>query len=346
MRGFFMDTKDFKIYYNNFVQLSKLGIITIGAGCCASILGYPSIFFSLWLSGNALSVIAKINKNKCANCTEYNILRESYAYVLEQLIKLSKKIDFTNVEEVYILFEYLIFNNYLSYNRSNNCDTINVLPKEKTIQAELTLNNHGVCRNKAYALANLYQGLGIEAGVLAGIHIETTIEKELNDYQGLKRLLEEEPNEEVLIAILKEISEIVDTELENSEQYIKKQIKKYKEGNHAITIVNHDNKSYCLDPSLHYIFCDDTEDSNRLTNHQGAIFITNSRISNSYQRKLNGHLEKAYKTADYSEIMHNIGEAGIKVMDYSETFEAFHKDINPALESAENAYQSLRKSIR
>lgn len=341
-----MDTKDFEEYYNNYVKLSKLGIISLGASCCASFLGFSSVFLPLWLSGNGICIIASISKNKFANCTEYAVLRESYAYVLEHIVNLSKKIDYTDVEEVYALFEYLISNNYLSFNHNITNETINSLPCEKTIQAELTLNNHGVCRNRAYALANIYQELNMKAGIIPGVHIETTIEIDPEKNPKLMELLEQDPNVEVLIKIFDEIYKEAYPELNTMDKNIKKAMKRYKQGNHAITVVNHNDKSYYFDPSLHNIYYEDQSDKNKLTSPTGTLFMTSPKMKKPFMKDLNGYIDREYDCAEYYEVAHNFEIALERLVDYNETLNDFHKSINPSLENAENAFQSLRKSIR
>lgn len=341
-----MDTKDFEVYYNNFARLSKISVISLGAGCFAALFGKTLIFLPLWITGNVINAVAKNTLEKCINCSEYKDLRESYNYVLEHIVELSKTINFTSVEEVYALFEYLFFNNYLSFNKSDNKENINALPKESSIQAELVLNNHGVCRNKSYALANIYQKLDIEAGILPGTHIEPVLEINTTENLKINELLQQDPNEEVLMNIFNEILKEIYPALNNMDAYIKKTLKQNKHGNHAITVVNHDNKSYYFDPTLHYIFYEDPNDKNKLATPTGSLFFTSDKCKKYFNRCLNGYMESKYECADFHEVARNFEIAGEKILDYDETINNFHKDINPALETAENAFQSLRKSIR
>lgn len=245
-----------------------------------------------------------------------------------------------------MLFAFLFENNYLSYNRLELNDTTKLLPEETSIQAELSLNNHGVCRNKSYALADLYQGLDIDAGVLPGVHIETLLKLDPNKDPELKKALEEDPNAEIVIQIINDVLNSAFPEMKDIEKYIKKQVRKNKYGNHAITVINHNNLSYYLDSSLQNVYCEDPENPNRLTNNKGTIFITNPEINKRYIKNLGGFKDRKYQSANISEVIQNITDAGMKIIDYNETFDSFHQDINPALEEAENAFQSLRKSIK
>lgn len=341
-----METKNFEIYYNNINRFLKLALTSYGASCCASLLGHPLICFPLWLSGNVFNYIASDNRKKCVNCTEYEILRKSYDFVLQHIIELSKTINFTSVEEVYILFEFLFKNNYLSFNRLELNDTIATLPAEKTIQAELSLNNHGVCRNKSYALADIYQGLGIDAGVMPGIHIETLLKLDPTKDPELKKALEEDPYAKILINIINDVLNSAFPEMKDIDKYIKKQVRKNKCGNHAITVINHNERSYYFDSSLHNIYFEDQEDPNKLTNYNGSLFILKPKANKDYSKKLSGFQDRKYKSADIREVMPNITDAVTRINDYNETIDNFHQDINPALEEAENAFQSLRKSIK
>lgn len=305
-----MDTKDFNIYYRNILKLTKATIVSTTLGSCTILSGNQLIFVPLWGLGIISKILVEYNKNKCANCFEYETLRTSYEYVLNHLISLCQRINFTDIEEVYTLFEYLYFNNYLSYNKSNKKDIIEILPSEASVQAPLALNNHGLCRNKALALANLYQGLDINAGVLPGIYID--INYQTNDIK----------------------------------KYLQKEIRKHKDGNHAITVVNHNNKTYYLDASLHHPYFEDKLNPDKLSDGKESLFLTRKRINNKYSKDLEGLIKREYPCADYCETLQKIDEAKVKLMDYSQTLDNFHQDINSILEEAENAYQSLRKSIR
>lgn len=348
-----MDLNNFEVYYNNIKKIRQLQTASLLGVCGTSLIttatgSNPLFILPFWVIAGILKGVIYKEADNFITCNEYEALRKSYAYVLEHIVELSKTINFTSVEEVYILIEYLFFRNYLSYNQNDTDPKENLLglPRERSIQAELSLNNHGVCRNKAYTLANVYNGLGIEAGILPGIHVSTTFELDPSQNPVLMELLAQDPNEEVVLQIINEVMKTAYPNINNFDKYIKSQIKKNKDGNHVITIVSHDNKSYYLDPTLHHVYYETAEDPNKLTERDGSYFITSKRINKAYRKKLVGYQERKFAGADYHEIMKNIGEAGIKVLDYDETFDSFHKNINPALEEAENAYQSIRKSIK
>lgn len=164
-----MEIKNFEYYYKNNMKLKNLSVAPLVFAAICSIIGQPGAVLPSWIASGFLRYLAECNLDKCAESQEYDILRNSYQYVLENIIKLAKDIKFTNVEEIYTLFEYLLSNNLLCYNQERKQESIKTLPKEITIQAPLTLNNYGCCRNNSLVLADIYQGLDIEAGLQIGI---------------------------------------------------------------------------------------------------------------------------------------------------------------------------------
>lgn len=338
-----MDIKNFEYYYSNNMKLTKLSVVPLVTALVCSILGYPVAIYPAWIAISILKNLANHNLDKCAESLEYNILRDSYQFVLENIIKLAKDINFTNVEEIYVLFEYLLFNNLLSYNQEDKKESIKTLPKEISIQAPLTLNNHGCCRNNSLVLADIYQGLDIEAGLQIGISINTgfeipeelkTLLKELiSSHTGSKEDAYEFLDNPVLIG-------------KSLEDYINKTIKNNKKGNHAITVVNYGNKSYYFDATLHHALFPSENYSDRLEDGNGAYFITKVKPSKNLNKYISGITSGRYPCSDEITTMTNIIDASERIMEYDDNLDIFHNTINEALYDAEEAIKSIRKSMR
>lgn len=112
--------------------------------------------------------------------------------------------------------------------------------------------------------------------------------------------------------------------------------------NHSITVVSDSKYSYLLDLAKEEVFTKESDDT-LISNKQTFLKKDKSKII-SIQEKIYFELPRFKRLKDMRLCCDNIHESIMKLSDNLDIFEELHKEITPALESAENVYQRILKS--
>ncbi len=188
---------------------------------------------------------------------EINII---YHEIIKNYDELNKTFNFNNPEEIYAMFQYLLWEGYLSkdkhfeYNKENHVDIRNLTYGPNIV------TGYGVCRHIAIFLKDIYKHHQIDTFTLAiyqpnieNILLQTLVEKNKKDlpkemYQELYKL-------------------------------IKQSKKNKKTSNHLITGAVHEGRSYFLDPTNRKVYQKETE---RILSEKARIISMNEDIEENY----------------------------------------------------------------
>lgn len=150
----------------------------------------------------------------------------AYMHIVKKIVKLLKELYITNPLEIKIIYEYLLYNGYFSIDKkfkfSTNDRKLNV-----HIPGADIIRGNGVCINISDLLKEIYNMYGFNSHVVT-CSLEPT--KTPSKYT---------PN------IKRNVGKV---DLGKPNFFNAYLLKKYV-GNHAITLVNYNNKSYLCDPS-------------------------------------------------------------------------------------------------
>lgn len=117
-----------------------------------------------------------------------------------------------------------------------------------------------------------------------------------------------------------------------------------KNPNHSITIVSDNEYSYLLDIAKEEIYTRASDDI-LISDKQTLLKKDKSKIL-SIQEKIYFDLPPLKRIKNIKECSNNIHKSIMELSDNLDIFEELHKEITPALESAENIYQRILKSTK
>lgn len=222
---------------------------------CTSV---PPMIYSTFII-SILAYLENINKkDEIKNKKEINNLLLNYKEFISKYAYMIKELKLTNPIDIYLLNNYLLYNGYLSYNKTfERTINSNYIDRSKTLGAEI-INGKAICRHLSSFLKDLYKELGYISYILT-VYAEARITKLVETKQTNDDTLEKEIDKKVLDIrykkyLLENLKERkyskVETKIVKDEEELK--IAKIL-GNHVITVVNYQNTPYFLDPTNKYI---------------------------------------------------------------------------------------------
>lgn len=286
--------------------------------------------------------ISDIVKKQSKDAFEFQLLNDMYKGVLEEVANSIKKLELDDIEGIFAYVCYLYKNNYLSYDRHLPPSNITIF-NEKAILAALSLNNHGVCRNKAPMLADLYKFFGIESYILAGTHFNNEhIIINLAD-----RISEEEMGQIIgnsdvppkqIFEVLRDIDKSVQAELEKE----RKALEYIRTGNHAITQVNSKDHTYLLDPENAEFYIE-ADAEGRFFSNNGDYFkiVKAKKKKNLYKERFNMEIVDKKPIMGMDEMGEIINKRLKIIKDNKDIVEEMHKEIEPILLAANDIYRLI-----
>ena len=189
-------------------------------------------------------------------------IKELYQEFLRNYSKLNKVFSLQNPVEIYKLYNYLLYDGYLSVNHKFFDDDSNTRNISEILGADV-LNGYGVCRNDAAVLTDILRQEGIMANELCAYYKSNAIK--INILENPKYTKDELkewaqkniPSKRDYDYLLGVIDYLLDEKHVNIE--ILKANKKCFTisniiGNHAITYAVKDGKNYFLDPTMQLIY--------------------------------------------------------------------------------------------
>ncbi|MBR2828215.1 MAG: hypothetical protein IKE70_03190 [Bacilli bacterium] len=204
--------------------------------------------------------------------------KELLKYYKEFLLnykKLNQEFELKNPLEIFTLYEYLLYNGYLSKNKIFQYGEKKVKDIDSLLALDI-INGKGVCRHTSSLLSDILLEEGIKAEpIIITVNNDLGIEyEEIEDrnreeiFNWLKeRLINEEKIYEIYHDILNSIPDDKGAIL-SFEKDRRRSLKDLFLGNHEITYSIYDNKRYLLDPTNYYLFHFDEKNKKVIVNHE------------------------------------------------------------------------------
>ncbi|MDE6141807.1 MAG: hypothetical protein K2G03_04310 [Bacilli bacterium] len=336
-------SKNLQSYIKDYNQYRFMAGIV--AGMAASNLINQNIIGAVLSAGYTffLKKVSDNAKKQSKNAYEFQILNRFYCDILDEIAKNIKKLELGDIEGIFAYICYLYEHNYLSYDR--HLPPFNQMPifNEGAVLAALSLNNHGVCRNKAPMLVDLYKLFDIEAYGLIGTYFESQhiifADSEILSEMEMKEIIgDEEINPAQILKLLEKVSERFEAKIEEEKEYLNS----LPTGNHAITQANSKDHTYLLDPTKKDFYIDADEEGRYFSNMGNYFKIVNvKKKKNNYKDHLVMEIVDKKPIMEKAE-MNDILDRRKKVIeDNQDIVEEMHKDIAPILELAEDAYKMI-----
>lgn len=228
---------------------------------------YSSVFLNAFigpgtasnlLTGYSLLALAYFS-NACFNdCELYTRdvvqIRNLYNTLLNEYTNLINQFELKHPIEIYQMYNYMLFNGYLSDNSRFYFDDSDT----HDINGFLGVNvvtGKAVCRHIASMLKDIYNNIGISSQLLPMyIDRDGFFIREYKESISITKLLSQESNDE---DIKKECITFINN-IEKKIYELEKQLSKRKKSNHAITLVGYDDTCYLLDSTNQTIFQKDS----------------------------------------------------------------------------------------
>lgn len=328
-------------YKKDYLQLRRSAAVIFGmaAGCGLS-QNYFGLIWTLFI-GILQKKMSDNAYKRSSNCYEYQLLNGIYVSVREELVNNIKTLDMTDLEGIFAYYCHIILNNYLSYDRHLPKYHVEVLFNEEPILAALTLNNHGVCRNIAPFLTDLYHDFNIDSKNIVCDYYESIQEIiiDANEYiskEDIKNLEEKETLEET-IQEMNNIFERIANDLKE-----KGTIGRERKEHHCINLVNDKEHSYLLDASTAQFYVDKDEEG-KYPSNRGDYFkvVNNRKLEKLYKSTMSTKLEIPHPLKSAEEMISDLNKRQKHIKDNADIIEQMHKDIEPMLVTAEEVYKLI-----
>ena len=335
-----------KSYINDYERYRYMSGIVAGMGVTNLInqnftgMGFSIIYslLLLWVSITA--------KKQSKNAYEFQILNGIYEDVLKEIATSIKKLELGDIEGIFAYINHLYENNYLSYDR--HLPVLNKMPifNEDAILAALSFNNHGVCRNKAPMLVDLYKLFDIEAYGLTGSYFEN--EHIIVDGEGIiseeemKTIAENaEKNPEEIAKLLSEVTGRIFNRIEQEREALDAS----STGNHAITQANSKDHTYLLDPTLQEFYMDADEDG-RFYSNKGNYFkiVSAKKKRHLYKDHLKMEITDKKPMLEPKEMCDILNKKHKIITDNTDIVEEMHKNLEPLLLLADDTYKMILRA--
>ena len=192
--------------------------------------------------------IYRVTSSKKADIQKSNReLENVYNTLLFHTIDTLKQLDATDILDIWVIVNLMCQNGCFSYNKNewNDCLSNNS-PKslEILVKHKFFLNGHGVCRHSSVFLQEIYSLLGYDSSVMIGF---------FNSISNSKDTIKTKPHDEAKNYIKEYFSNrkssIRDIELQQDARSIE-----ISAGNHMVTSVNVEDKTYLFDLAQHVTY--------------------------------------------------------------------------------------------
>lgn len=328
-------------YKSEYNQFKINSCISMGmASACGVSHNYPGMLFTGCLTLFQLGLM-QYSYVTSKYAKEYKALNSFYKSVREELVKNIKTLEQGDIPGIFSYLCFILHKNILSYDRHLPRYHVEGIFNEASILAALTLNGHGVCRNIAPALSDLYRDFSIDSTNVMCDHYEVQRIIEINaddylteeDYHNIER----QKSFEEKIYEINRIFEKVAKRLE--EQGI---IKKDRRQRHCINLVNDSEYSYLLDASTYQYYADKDEDGKYYSNMGNYFRVVNDiGYKNPYKNTIKPKLEIPHPIMPDEEFSEEISKRREILEENIDIIEQMHKDIEPMLFNAEETYKLI-----
>lgn len=255
------------IDYNTYTNLqNSFGVSTIGLSLVNELIPQsPIVTTSLDVLGFALlaTYLGLVWSDGREHTKDINQIRNLYMEFLKQYNKLNKTFDLNNPVEIYTMYNYLLYNGYLSANKEFEFSGVQTIDLNSLSGINVIAGN-GVCRHISAMLIDILNSNGIKARQLGvyskdyNINIKFLEEEKYSKEELVNWVRTHIVNEQTYQFIMQLVDELVDNQNKNIELSWNvvddKNILKRKIGNHAITFAIKDGKNYFLDPTQTRIY--------------------------------------------------------------------------------------------
>lgn len=253
-----------RINYKTYKNLEKtLFLSSITLGSASVMVESSNMLLDKSLSGSALICLALFSILKASGgiskTKDVTKIKELYNELIENYVKLNKKFGFNNPAEMSAMFNFLLYNGYLSYNKGFKF-TSNGVTDINAIDGANIINGKGVCRHIAGMFTDVLNKNGVESSRLCvyspvpEITVKVLDEpkyslEELYDI-ARKRSLDENTYD-LIMRLIKEfaVDKGHDIDLVFTQTDEKNPIKRTI-GNHTISFAESDGTGYYLGPTL------------------------------------------------------------------------------------------------
>ncbi len=331
-----------KIDYKTYEDINNILMITGGSIYLSNFFLYNNnLEVSTFLSALSLylmtSGIIMKNSDGIKNTKDYKELDSLYSEFINNYCELNKIFYLYNPIEIMILYNYMLYNGYLSNNKK--FEFKDIYKKEINGLEKLNIiDGNGVCRHISYVLNDILRKESIFSYRLE-VHlnnIEYDIIEDKNgiDINSLKFKASDAIKDD---EVLKEILKYIETLDKNKKYKLIKEIVKdgsllnQKIGNHAINLCVKDNIIYYLDPTHKIIY---HKESNILHSEEIdaeikllSSFILNTNTSYFELKKLldsNYSSEKENKEKTYIKRVNNKIKNNLDIL---ESFYYFNREL-------------------
>lgn len=268
--------------YKGLTRDSFLSSIALGGA--SAIVESSNALLDKSLSGSALMFLAIFiilsasgGLSKTKDIVE---IKELYNEFIENYVKLNKKLDFNNPAEMSAMFNFLLYNGYLSRDKKFQFSSKGVTDIN-AIDGTNILNGKGVCRHIAGMFTDVLNQSGVEASRLCVYSPvpEITVKvlekpkyslEELYDI-ARKRALDEDTYN-LIMKLIKEfaVDKGHDIDLVFTQTDEKNPIKRMT-GNHTISFATSDGVGYYLDPTLNGCYIKGESDKTLIDAYQFSL---------------------------------------------------------------------------
>lgn len=287
-----------------------------------------------------------IQKAAITKTEEFKRLKMIYQYVLDELVKLSNKMEIKSPIAIYTLYNFLYNNDKFTTLDYNARVTSRF---DKYMLGELCLNNHGVCRHIAKMLMDLYHRMGYESsvGVCAQLHSKAVMRpSESINQEDVKKMFEElkasiQGTEKDMLPDPSQVLVLPPIEIIEEEVPLTRREKKY--GNHAITLVNDANNTYYLDAYNSGIYVTNPDDPTQMIDESHRKIVMKPKGTKLYLNRAGISPIETKPERPLEEMYEEACTVGDNIVENLDTIDNFYDEIKPPLEEAEEIIRLILK---
>lgn len=241
------------ISYNTNEKIKKINQILAQVGVI-SVAAFP--LYNTTLEYLIVSIINTLNiaysllsLNSEEYTKEVQQIKKLYQELLEEYIKLNKKLELKNPVELYTLYNKMLYDGYLSKDKNFHFGDEEVRDIQGIYPANI-INGEAVCRHISEMLKDIYTTYGIEGNTLSVFQISNyeVEEKEEEILNIINKICEENKKLEIPIV------DLIYKYEEELNKYYKYDTKNSKKANHRITTAVYKGNTYYLDPTQSRIY--------------------------------------------------------------------------------------------
>lgn len=339
-------SKSIYSYIRDYKQYRTMSAVVGGMSAAnvinGNIVGF--VFSALWTF--YLKIMSDSQIKNLDHCYEYVLLNDMCQIIIDELAQNICKLELGNIEGIFAYVNYILKNNYLSYDR--NLPPLNSMKlyNEQAILSALALNNHGVCRNEAPLLTDIYHKFNMDAhNIICSDYSESPIVvvgPDILTEEDYKQFTSDgEMNEKKILEMLELVGKRVEEKLDKEKEALDHSIY----GNHAITQVNSEEYSYLLDPTRRCFYKDSDEDGRFYADNGDYIKIVSAKKrKNLYPQKMHMDFVDKKPIIPAEEMNARLEKSKKVITENVDIIDEMHRDIEPILERANEVYKLILKA--